>query len=256
MFKTGTIMVFLFYAVIVIFYLYFKNQAEKGIIPNIRPIAAIEAIEEQVGRCVEMGRPVHFTTGQRAEATHPRFSNVLSGLKILGYVAETCVEKGATLIVSVAAQTVFPMVQGIVRSAYVAGGVGDQFTEETVQFLGGNYRARMIGNMERYNIGTHFYIGDIGGSCWIIVEAAARIGATIVAGTPNDSNMVVLSITADYTLLGDEQFAAGAILSKNPPDVASVWALDYMKLACIGLIALGVIFGLFGTNWLGGILSL
>jgi hypothetical protein len=237
-------------------YFYLIGRVRKGKIPNFRMIPAIEALAEYAGRAVEMGRPVHYTTGQVAEADHPRFSNVLSGLKILGHLAEVCAEKGADLLVSVSAQTVFPMAQAIVRSAFTTAGVPEKFDEETVHFLGGQYIPRMIGNMERYNIATNVYIGDIGGSCWIVCEAAARIGATQIAGTPNDSNMVVLAITSDFTLLGDEQYTAGAILSNSPPDVASQWSLDYYKLLVIIIIVLMMISNIAGNNFLANLLRM
>jgi hypothetical protein len=237
-------------------YYYLITQVKKGKGPEIRRIAAVDALEEYVGRAIEMGRPMHYTTGQIAEADNPRFANVLSSLKILGYVAELCARKGADLIVSVTAQTVFPMAQSIVRSAFIKEGVPEKFNAETVQYMGGQEITRQIGNMERYNIATNVYIGDIGGSCWIVCEAAARIGATQIAGTPNDSNMVVLAITSDYTLLGDEQYTAGAILSESPADIASVWVSDIFKILCIGVIILITISYAAGNNWLISLLNL
>ncbi|GAH67980.1 unnamed protein product, partial [marine sediment metagenome] len=200
--------------------------------------------------------PVHFTTGASAAVTHARFSAVLSGLKILSYLVELCIKKGADLIVSEASATVFPIAQEIVRSAYQRLNILDKFTTETVQYVGGQFKGRIVGNIERYNVATNIYIGSIGATAWMIGEVAARIGATQIAGTPNDSNMVVLIATSDYTLLGDEQYAAGATLSGQPSDLASVLTFDYFKLLTIALMLLVFISTMFGNSWIVNILRL
>ena len=43
--------------------LFFIWRARKGYTFNLQRLPAVEAIEEAIGRAVEMGRPVHYTTG-------------------------------------------------------------------------------------------------------------------------------------------------------------------------------------------------
>ena len=43
--------------------LYFIRKANKGIMPKVRRIAGIDAIDDAIGRTVELGRPISFTSG-------------------------------------------------------------------------------------------------------------------------------------------------------------------------------------------------
>lgn len=39
------------------------RESRNGKVPQIRQLAAVDAIDEYIGRSVEMGRPVHFSAG-------------------------------------------------------------------------------------------------------------------------------------------------------------------------------------------------
>ena len=63
------------------------TRARGGIkIPEIYKVAGLEAMDEAIGRCTEMGKPVHFSPGigdlQNAQT--------LAAMSILGYVAKQC----------------------------------------------------------------------------------------------------------------------------------------------------------------------
>jgi len=252
MFKEGMIVNFILLSIMTVGYLYILQKIKGGYLPEIRNIPAIDALKEYTGRAVEMGRPMHFTSGDTSQdiSSGERFPNVLSGLRIAGYLASLCGKMGADLICSIGMPTILPLAEDIVKSGFIAAGVPEKFTSETVQFTGGQYAARTIGNIARYNIACNVLVGDIGSTAWTICEAAASIGATQIGGTPNDSNMVVLVVCSDYTFLGDEQYTAGAVISKNPPDLASIVAMDFFKAAGMVLLFLSFILLNMGNNWI------
>ena len=66
---------------------YYIKQSQAGKVPKLRRIPGIDAIDEAIGRAVEMGRPVfcsHSIADLRAATTGPQ---TLAGLSVLQYVA-------------------------------------------------------------------------------------------------------------------------------------------------------------------------
>ena len=76
---------------------YFINRAKSGEEIYLRPIAGLKAIEEAVGRATEMGKSVLFVPG----ISDMDQVETLSGLILLGHVAEKTAEYEAGLNVPV-----------------------------------------------------------------------------------------------------------------------------------------------------------
>ena len=57
-------------------------------------------------------------------------------------------------------------------------------------------------------------------------------------------------VACDYTLIGEELFAASAYLSKEPKLVGALKGADLMKLAIIGLAITGCILETMGIHGL------
>ena len=76
---------------------YFIEKAKSGEEIYMRPIAAIKAMEEAVGRATEMGKPVLYVPGISSLDQ----IDTISGLTILGHVAGMTAEYEANLHVPV-----------------------------------------------------------------------------------------------------------------------------------------------------------
>ncbi len=87
---------------------YFIKGAEKGRVPKLRRIPGIDAIDEAIGRAVEMGKPVvcsHGIANLRGATSGPQ---TLAGLSVLSYVSKKAIESGARVIVPVGRQRCGP----------------------------------------------------------------------------------------------------------------------------------------------------
>ena len=67
------------------------------------------------------------------------------------------------------------------------------------------------------------------------------VGAIQVAGTPFTTQIPFFLAACDYTIIGDEYYAASAYLSREPTLLGSLVGQDYGKLMLIGLIVVGAI---------------
>jgi hypothetical protein len=225
-------------------------------LPKIRKVAALDAIDETIGRCVEMGRPLHFTLGGYGSLYDTRSSGILAGLSILSYVAETSAKKGARLIVTCMQPEVFPVTQEVVRTAFIAEQKPEEFTPQTVRFLGGTqlaYASGIMGIMQRERPAGSMPIGSYGAECMIILESATTVGAMQVGGNCEPGAQPFFNAAADYALICEEIFAAGAYLSKDPLLTRTIIGEDFVKILCIAIIVVGVVLMSLGVN-IGAIL--
>ena len=228
--------------------LFFISSAKKGKKLYIRPISGINAVEEAVGRATEMGKPVVYIPGigEIQEVA------TLAGLTILAPIAEKTAEYDTPIIIPNRDPVVFSVAQEVVREAYTKAGRPDAFREDSIYFLSGRqfaYAAAVSGTMMREKPAACFYFGMFYAESLILAETGAATGAIQIAGTDQVAQLPFFIATCDYTLIGEELYAASAYLSNEPVLVGSLKAQDWAKLIILVIMAVGVVSGLLG--WTG-----
>ena len=76
----------------------------------------------------------------------------------------------------------------------------------------------------------------------ILAETGNSIGAIQIAGTAESSQLPFFVAACDYTLIGEELFAASAYLSRQPDQLGSLKGQDAGKLLVAAGIVIGVIY--------------
>jgi hypothetical protein len=75
-----------------------------------------------------------------------------------------------------------------------------------------------------------------------LAETANSVGAIQIAGTAMPSQLPFFVAACDYTLIGEELFAASAYLSKDPKLLGSLKGQDVGKFIFLLVILVGVVF--------------
>ena len=101
-----------------VLFIYCIREARRGKVPQIRKLAALDAIEEAVGRATEVGRPVHFSPGI-IELTHERSAQTLAGLSVLSYVAKLCARYDTDLVTTIMKPDVYVVAEEIVKQSFL-----------------------------------------------------------------------------------------------------------------------------------------
>ncbi len=83
--------------------------------------------------------------------------------------------------------------------------------------------------------------GDLSHEFVILAETGNTIGAIQVAGTAMPAQLPFFVAACDYTLIGEEFFAASAYLSGEPDQLGSLKGQDVGKI----IVAAGIIIGVF-----------
>lgn len=229
--------------------LYFIRTAAKGKQLYIRKIAGIEAVEEAIGRATEMGRKIFYVPGIQDMDD----MQTVASIPILGRVAEIAARNDTYLEVPVCRSLVMVTAREAVRDAYNRAGRPDAFNEDQVHYLTDDqfgYAAAIDGMVVREKPATIFYMGAFFAESLILAETGNSAGAIQIAGTAMPSQLPFFVTACDYTLIGEELFAASAYLSREPKLLGSLKGQDVGKGLFMLAIIIGIILELVGINFL------
>jgi len=231
---------------------YFIQRAKRGVVPKIRRVPGLDAIDEAIGRATEMGRPVFCSHGiaNISDATYG--PQTIAGLGVLSYVAQMCARYGARLIVPVRQLSVLPIATEIVETAYKLEGKPEQFRKEDIMYLSPwqfAYSLAYMSLLERERAAANIMVGAYWAESLQLAETGYRIGAIQVSGTANTHQIPFFVVATDYCLIGEEIYAAGAYLSKDPLQIASIVAQDVGKYIAIIIALIGALLTTGGIDW-------
>jgi len=244
-----TLVAVLVFAALVFFMI---KAARKGKRLYIRPIAGIQEIDNAIGRATEMGRPILFVPGLSG------ISDVatLAGLAILSKVAKKAAEYDTRILVPCRDFIVLPIAQEIVKEAHYEAGRPDTYDKNSVFFITQAqfaFVAGVNGIMIREKTATNFYMGMFWAESLLMTETGSATGAIQIAGTDAVNQLPFFITTCDYTLIGEELYAASAYLSNQPLILGTLKAQDYMKLLIVITVVVGTLLSTvhltFFMNW-------
>jgi len=227
--------VFLIVLLLLAFNIYYIEHIKAGGKPFVRQIAGLEAVGEAVGRATEMGRPILFVPGIQ----DMNDIQTVAGVTILGHIARTTAEYDSRLVVPTSRALVMTTARETVKEAYLSAGRPDSFDEDSIYYVTDEqfgYVAGVNGYMVREKPATCFYMGAFFAESLILAETGNSIGAIQVAGTAMPAQLPFFVAACDYTLIGEELFAASAYLSGEAKQLGSIKGQDVGKL--VGMISI------------------
>jgi len=110
------------------------------------------------------------------------------------------------------------------------------------------YVAAVTGIMLRDRPAAHIFMGSFYAESLLLAETGFATGAIQVAGTANVHQLPFFVVACDYTLIGEELYAASAYLSGEPKLVGSLKGADLMKIAIVTTVAVGCLLESLGIH--------
>ena len=214
----------------------------------IRRIAGLNAIDEAIGRATEIGKKVLYVPGIQSMDE----IQTIASISILGHVARATARYGADLDVANRDPLTFASAREVVRSAYLEEGRPDLYREEMVNYITYDqfaFTAAVSARMTREKPAAIFLIGYFFAESLILAETGQSTGAIQIAGQADPTQLPFFVATCDYTLIGEELYAASAYLTREPVLLGSMRAQDIAKGLVIVLGIAGIVVTSLGLTW-------
>lgn len=232
---------FMFAILLLIIYILFQEVSNVKKNPDsifLRTIPGLKAVEEAVGRSTEMGRPILYVPG----IMDMNEVETVAGVIILGHVANMTAQYETSLDVPVSRSIVMQAAREACKESYLRQGRPELFNDDMVHYVTDEqfaYAAGVNGIMQRSKPAACMYMGKFYAESLLFAETGNGIGAIQIAGTASQAQIPFFVTACDYTLMGEEYFAASAYLSEKPELIGGVKAQDTFKIFLIFLIGLG-----------------
>jgi hypothetical protein len=235
--RINALVAMILFSVVILIY---TRWAKAGKDLFIRKINGLDEVEEAVGRATEMGKPVLFVPGiQEIDEIE-----TIAGISILGRVARITARYDTPLLVPVRYPMVLAAGQEVVQQAYIEEGKADAYNKDIVRYVAGEqfaFTATVNGIMMRDRPATNVYMGAFFAESLLLAETGNAAGSIQIAGTAQPAQLPFFIAACDYTLMGEELYAASAYLSREPLLLGGLKGQDWMKVLIIILILLGII---------------
>ncbi|HPC44259.1 MAG TPA: hypothetical protein PLJ50_03875 [Candidatus Latescibacteria bacterium] len=244
--KLNNLIFGLFFGVVILSFIEFARRN-----PNmfIRKIAGLDAVEEALGRATEMGKPVYFVHGLNSMGE----VSAIASVNILGRVARRVAQFDTTLKVMNNDPIVLAVSQEVVREACIDVGRPDAYVPDNVMFVADrqfSYAAAVDGMMMRERPATVMLMGYFYAEALLFAETGNVVGAIQIAATDSYTQIPFFITTCDYTLIGEELYAASAYLAREPKLLGSLRGQDVGKAVLIAILTIGTALELAGIHWL------
>lgn len=244
--KTNVAVVIALFLALVLYYI---AQAERGKKWTFRTIAGLNAIEEAIGRSTEMGKGVLYVPGVQDIDDIQTIASMI----ILGNVARMAAKYETPLLVPTPSPAVYTVADEVVKGAYSDVGRVDSYRSDQVRYITTEqfaYVAAVNGIMLRDRPAANLLLGAFFAESLLLAETGHEIGAIQIAGTANVHQLPFFVVACDYTLIGEEYYAASAYLSKDARLLGSLKASDTVKILLVITIVLGSVLLSMGHSWL------
>jgi hypothetical protein len=238
--NTGRVVMLIMLALFLIFVLIYIRLASRGREFFVRKITGLNAIEEAIGRATEMGRAVLYVPGI------DDLNNIqtIASMVILNDVARISASYETPIIVPVCRPFVVPVAEEAVKQGFLNAGRPELYNADNVRYLSDEqfaFTAGVNGIMLREKTAANLYLGSFFAESLILAETGFSTGAIQVAGTANIHQLPFFVAACDYTLIGEELYAASAYLSREPKLLGTLKASDLAKVIIIVLLVAGCI---------------
>ncbi len=235
--RVATLVIFALFSVIIILFI---SVARRGRELFIRRIAGLNAVDEAIGRSTEMGRKVLYIPGIMSIDE----IQTIASLAILKHVALQTARYNTPLEVPNKDPLTFAAARETVKEAYLEAGRPDLFQEEIVNYVTYDqfaYTASVTGKMVREKPAVNFLIGSFYAESLLLAEAGQASGAIQISGTAEVAQLPFFVCATDYTLIGEELYAASAYLSREPVMLGSIKGQDVFKFLLLVYLVIGII---------------
>jgi hypothetical protein len=212
---------------------------------SFRNIRAFARVRRAASMVVEDGTRLHVSLGSASILTQAGAS-ALAGLALLRRLAEITSISDLPTVATTGSGELNMLAQDTLRTAHESVAVDQTFDMNHARLTGFtplSYAAGVMPSLRDENISTSVLIGNFGPEVGLLVEAADRQNAPVIAASDSLPAQAVLYAASAEPLIGEELFAAGAYLQTGAAHSASLVAQDVLRWLIIVALVVAAIAG-------------
>lgn len=217
---------------------------------TFRPLPGLDALGQAIERSVEAGERVHLSLGT-GSVSGTDSAPALAGLAVLKRIASMTSMSDKPVVATTGDGAMALLAQDSLRTSYEDAGAKDLFESTSGRMLGPtpfSYVATLPTMLDTEDVSVHLLIGSYGAEGGLAADFGERRRALVLAGTDDVQAQSLLYATAEYPLVGEEVFAAGAYLDVSPLHRASLQTQDVVRYLIIGAILVGTVLRTLGIG--------
>jgi hypothetical protein len=147
-----------------------------------------------------------------------------------------------------------PALDDVLTTAYQAEGVPQNYNRDSMIFYLGEerdaYNQAIMGIFGREQPAANICGASASGSAGVMLTGmGAYVGAMQIGLSQATGEDVFFPVCMDYATIGDECFAVGAYLSKDPVLLSSILGTDIIKIIAIALMIIMMLSLATGSTW-------
>lgn len=209
--------------------------------PPLRRLPPLDAIPDAIGRATETGTPIVYITGWGGDMGRP---TTMASMLILSHLAQRAADYNCRLLFPSHDPVIATVAEDTISQAATLAGRPEWKSNTESSFLTQSqfgYAAAIEGIVARERPGAVMLLGSFEGEALILAEAAHQSGAVTISGTDSTIQLSFFLVACDYTLIGEELFAASSMVSDDPRARAAIWAQDWLKYILIAILIIGAL---------------
>ena len=215
---------------------------------SFRNIRAFSRTRRAASMVVEDGSRLHVSLGSASVLT-PAGASGLAGLALLRRLGEVTSLSDRPPVATTGSGVLNLLAQDTLRTAHESVAVDQEFDMKNGRLTGLtplSYAAGVMPSIRDENISTNVLIGNFGPEVGLLVEAANRQNALVIAASDSLPAQAVLYAASDEPLIGEELFAAGAYVQAGATHAASLVVQDILRWLIIVALVAGAALKLVG----------
>jgi len=199
-------------------------------INEVRRIPALEGLDEMTRACAEKGRPLNW--GCTLEYNNQYLP---AGLVVLRTISKLCGDLSVPMVLQASDAQSYLMIFDAARQGFGESLHPEIWNPNLAYFAPGDSATRTnISNIEEHNVAGNVIWGVYGGGHNpSVLLVARRAGAISMAAIKYPDSMAITLPWCEYNALGEEMVVAGAYISRDPKNTASIVGSDLVKLVII-----------------------
>ena len=168
----------------------------------------------------------------------------MASMQILSHLSQRAAEYNCRLIFPSHDPVIATVAEDTIAQAAALAGRPEWKNNTESTFLTQSqfgYSAAIEGIVARERPGAVMLLGTFEGEALILAEAAHQSGAVTISGTDSTIQLSFFLVACDYTLIGEELFAAASMVSRDPRSAGAIWAQDWLKYLALLILSAGAV---------------